>query len=275
MLLLATDKLCDHPLSSFWFPDAGKMEQFAAMINACEPLLDDVIVFMDGVSLPTECTSEENEHNAMYDGYTCNTTVNNVLAYGHDGKVFLSALNFPGSWNDGRLSTHFIEFIKQKIGRYKICVDQGFPRQGEAYGILVGPISRMAARGLHRDERDYLLKISNIHTSLRQAGKWGMCRLQGSFPRLMRRLPPGNSKRRLVLEAIVFVHNLQTDMLGRIKSKPFLIQSMNKFMFLRDMIAFVNTIFSQVNMILTMMTMRVRGLLMMMKALSMSDCKQC
>jgi hypothetical protein len=35
-------------------------------------------------------------------------------------------------------------------------------------------------------------------------------------------------------------------MLGRIKSKPFLIHSMNKFMFLRDMIAFVNTIFSRV-----------------------------
>ena len=43
MLLLATDKLCDHPLSSVQFPDAGKMEWFAAMINACEPLMDNVI----------------------------------------------------------------------------------------------------------------------------------------------------------------------------------------------------------------------------------------
>ena len=215
MLLLATDKLCDHPLSSVRFPDAGKMEQFAAIINACEPLIDNVIGFMDGVSLPTECTSEENEQNAMYDGYTCDTIVNNVLAYGPDGKVFLSALNFPGSWTDGKLSAHFIEFIRQKIGRYKICVDQGFPRQGDAYGILVGPISRRTARGLHRDVHNYLLKISNIHTSLRQASEWGMRGLQGSFPRLKRRLPSDNNKRRLVLETIVFVHNLQTDIVGK------------------------------------------------------------
>lgn len=215
MLLLATNKLCDHPLSSVRFPDAGKMEQFAAMINAREPLVDDVIGFMDGVSIPTECTAEENEQNAMYDGYTCDTTVNNVLAYGPDGKVFLSALNFPGSWTDGKLSAHFIEFIKRKIGRYKICVDQGFPRQGEAYGILVGPISRRTARGLHRDVRDYLLKISNIHTSLRQASEWGMRGLQGSFPRLKKRLPSDKTRRRLVLEAIVFVHNLRTDIVGK------------------------------------------------------------
>ena len=55
---------------------------------------------------------------------------------------------------DGKMSAHFIEFIKRKIGRYKICVDQGFPRQGEAYGILVGPISRKTARGLHRHVHD-------------------------------------------------------------------------------------------------------------------------
>ncbi len=128
--------------------------------------------------------------------------------------MFLSALNFPGSWTDGKLSAHFIEFIKQKNCRYKICVDQGFPCQGEAYGILVGPISRRTARQLHRDVRDYLLKISNIYTSLQQASEWGMHGLQGSFPHLKRRLPSDDIKCRLVLETIVFVHNLQTDIVG-------------------------------------------------------------
>ncbi len=47
MLLLATDKLRYHPLSSVHFPDAAKMEQFAAMINAQEPMIDDVSGFMD------------------------------------------------------------------------------------------------------------------------------------------------------------------------------------------------------------------------------------
>ena len=63
--------------------------------------------------------------------------------------------------------------------------------------------------------RDYLLKISNIHTSLRQASEWGMRGLQGTFPRLKRRLPSDNTKRRLVLEAIVFVHNLRTGIVGK------------------------------------------------------------
>jgi hypothetical protein len=131
MFILTTNKLHDHLLSSVQFPNEGRMEQFAAMINAREPLVDDVVGFMDGISLPTECTSEVLEQNAMYDGYTCDTAVNNVLAYGPDGKVFQCALNFPGSWTDGKLSAHFIEFIKRKIGRYKICVDQGIPHQGE------------------------------------------------------------------------------------------------------------------------------------------------
>ena len=61
---------------------------------------------------------------------------------------------------------------------YKICVDQGFRRSGDAYGTFVGPITKRAARRLHRDVRDYLLLISNVHTSLRQASEWGMCDLQ-------------------------------------------------------------------------------------------------
>jgi hypothetical protein len=78
----------------------------------------------------------------------------------------------------------------------------------------VGPISRRTARQLHRDVPDYLLKISNIHTSLRQASKWGMRSLQGSFPRLKRRQPSDDNKHRFVLETIVFGHNLRTDIVG-------------------------------------------------------------
>jgi hypothetical protein len=56
------------------------MEEFAAMINACKPAVDNMIGFMVGFSLPTECTSEKSEQNAMYCGYTCDKTVNNVFA---------------------------------------------------------------------------------------------------------------------------------------------------------------------------------------------------
>jgi hypothetical protein len=134
-----------------------KMCQFAGRVQSREPLVDDVIGFMDGVSIPAECKDEHFEQNAFYCGYDCDTMVNNVFAYGPDGKVYFAAENFPGSWADGALTARFLHTIKRKISEYKICVDQGFPRSGEAYGTLVGPVTKRAARRLHKDVREYLL----------------------------------------------------------------------------------------------------------------------
>ncbi len=97
------------------------------MVQAREPLVDDIIGFMDGVSFLTQCTSERLEQNAFYCGYDCDTMVNNVFAYGPDGKVIFAAVNFPRSWADGSLTTWFLHWMKRRIGNYKICVDQGFP----------------------------------------------------------------------------------------------------------------------------------------------------
>ena len=58
---------------------------------------------MDGVSFLSECTDERIEQNAFYRGYNCDTTVNNVFAFGPDGKVFFAVINFPGSWVDDAL----------------------------------------------------------------------------------------------------------------------------------------------------------------------------
>jgi hypothetical protein len=108
--------------------------------------------------------------------------VNNVLVFGPDGKVFFCAINYPGSWSDGTLTARFFTHIKERIGDYKICVDQGFPRSGDATGILVGPIPERSARRLHSAVRDNLIRLSNVYTSLWQASEWGMRGLQGTFP---------------------------------------------------------------------------------------------
>ena len=76
------------------------------------------------------------------------------------------------------------------------------------------PVTKRAVRRLHRDVRDYLLRISNVHTSLWQASEWGMCGLQGTFPRCKKRLPSDSEQRRLVLESIVLVHNFRTEYVG-------------------------------------------------------------
>ncbi len=127
-------------------------------------------------------TDERIQQNAYYCGYDCDTMVNNVLVFGPDGKEVFCAINYLGSCLDGTLTTHFFLHIKERIGDYKICVDQGFPRSGDATGILVGPISERSARQLHPLVRDNLIRLSNVYTSLRQASKWGMCGLQGTFP---------------------------------------------------------------------------------------------
>jgi hypothetical protein len=95
-----------HPLAKVRFPGAEKMALFASLIQRREPAVDDVIGFMDGLALTSECTSEAIEQNAMYNGYHSDTMVNNIFAYGPDGKVFLCAINFPGSWHDGSITSN-------------------------------------------------------------------------------------------------------------------------------------------------------------------------
>jgi len=105
-------------------------------------------------------------------------------------------------------------YIRDNIGCYKICIDLGFPRRGDAAGILVGPISKKQARALAPNLCPYLLKISNVYTSLRQASEWGMRSLQGTFPRCKKRLPSNAEKRKKVIQSIVLIHNFRTELVG-------------------------------------------------------------
>jgi hypothetical protein len=156
LLLYSQKNLCTtvkwlrfHLLARIKFPDEQKMQRFAEMISTREPTISNVIGFMNGLGLATEMTYERIEQNAYYCGYSCDTMVNNVLVFGPNGKVFFCGINYLGSWSDGTLTAHFFSHIKERIGDYKICVDQGFPGNGDASGILVGPIPERSVRQLH------------------------------------------------------------------------------------------------------------------------------
>ncbi len=95
-----------------------------------------------------------------------------------------------------------------------MCVDQGFPRSGDATQILVGPITPKQAFRLAENLHPYLLCLSNVYISLRQASEWGMRGLQGSIPRCKKRLPRSPEKRKLVIPSIVLVHNFRTEIVG-------------------------------------------------------------
>ena len=66
MLRLAVRRLADNPIAEVRFPSAEKMRRFSGMVQSREPLVDDVIGFMDGVLIPAECTDERFEQNAFY-----------------------------------------------------------------------------------------------------------------------------------------------------------------------------------------------------------------
>ncbi len=127
MLRLVVLRLSDHPIAQVRFLDPEKMWQFAEMVQLRAPIVSDVIGFMDGVSIPTECTDERIEQNAFYCGYDCDTMVNNVFAYGLDGKVFFAAINFPGSWADGALTARFLHALKKKLGIIRSASTRGSP----------------------------------------------------------------------------------------------------------------------------------------------------
>jgi hypothetical protein len=121
------------------------------------------------------------------------------------GKYFFCAINYLGSWSDGTLTTRFFLHLKGRIGDYKICVDQGFPRSA---------IPERTACQLHPLVRDNLIRLLNVYTSLWQASKWAMRGLQGTIPQCKKRLPSDKDKRRCVLECIVLLHNFRTEIVG-------------------------------------------------------------
>ena len=167
------------------------------MIHSREPIAQDVIGFMDGLSLHCDCTLDTLEQNAMYSGYHCDIMVNNIFAYTVDRRVFLCGLNFPGSWHDESICAKLMPIIWEKIHVFKNFVDQGFSQSGDAYDILVGPISRRP---------EVICCLFFIHTSwscqiklvsLKQASEWGVHRgLQGSFPHFKKWLPSDATKRK-------------------------------------------------------------------------------
>jgi len=130
ILRMTVKRLRFHPLARVAFPNEEKMQRFAEMISLREPTIANVIGFMDGLGLATEMTDERLEQNAYYCGYDCDTMINNVLIFGPDGKVFLCALNYPGSWSDGTLTSRFFSHITEGLEITKYASIRASPGVG-------------------------------------------------------------------------------------------------------------------------------------------------
>ncbi len=104
ILQMTVKQLQYYPLARVKFPNVEKMQLFLDMMSVREPMVNNVIGFMDGLGLTTECTDESIMQNACYCSYDWDTMINNVLVFGPNGKVFFCAINYPGSWANGTLT---------------------------------------------------------------------------------------------------------------------------------------------------------------------------
>ena len=191
------DTLKTHEVSRVIFPKTYREKQnLAALVQNREPKVRDVIGFTDGVSIPVKCSSKLSLQATDYNGYHHDTMCNNVFCFAPTGKIIYACINYPGSFHDSQVSAGLIRCVLEYIGRYKICVDQGFPRSGDLFDKFVGPMSQRTRDNIAPALRRAVLQRHNLYVSLRQSSEWGMRALQGSFSRLKARLPSDKLKRK-------------------------------------------------------------------------------
>ena len=213
-IYLVPKKLRKNRAARVRYPSQEEREAYAEMVQAREPLADNIIGFVDGVSIQVQCSDEILAQNSAYNGYHHDTACNNVFAFAPTGKIIFAAINYPGSWHDAQVCHELIDWVIEHIGAFAFCVDQGFRRSGPLYGKFVGPISKKARAALSEHVRDLLMRKHGVYVSLRQASEWGMRALQGTFARLKSRLTSDKEKRKVILEGCVYLHNFRTHYVG-------------------------------------------------------------
>ena len=201
--------LKNHPAAEIRFPSIEEIRELCDMVRHREPMIDDVFGFLDGLALPVQCSPEEDEQNAFYNGYYCDTMVNNIFLFAPTGKIIYAVFNCPGSWHDSSVAEPLKQLVLELDLMYKICVDQGFPRSGAFADKFVGPLSKAARRSLSPILRSIILQLHNKYVSLRQGSEWGMRGLQGTFSRLKARLTSNKTKRYLIIKSILLLSNFR------------------------------------------------------------------
>ena len=87
------------PDARIQFPDVTELARLAALVQLRESLVCNISGFVDGCSIKIGCTSDPDIQNAYYNGFTCDTCVNNVFLFSLEGKIIHAPYNFPGSWS--------------------------------------------------------------------------------------------------------------------------------------------------------------------------------
>lgn len=94
------------------------MRLYAGMVYRREPLVKNVVGFVDGLSIAIMEDEDEDEDSqaTSYNGFYGDTRCNNVFA--PTGKIFYAIINNPGSWHDTQVAFPLVMVVLAKIGRY-------------------------------------------------------------------------------------------------------------------------------------------------------------
>jgi hypothetical protein len=206
-----------HDARIAW-PDIGQQREWATLISAKEPLVQNKFGFVDGKNLRVQEPTQAERQNAYYNGWLHCVFVTGVLCFGADGTIIWARHNCPGSWNDGDTSGPLQERLlnlqycpDQRMG---IISDSAFPVSGPMLGRIVTPLKEGDLSRLHPSVWATATALSNAVTSVRQAAEWGMGAMEKPFARLTMPLPYNPQLRTIRLSNIFRLFNLRVRRTG-------------------------------------------------------------
>lgn len=194
-----------------YIPTIDYVNSMKALVRNKHPLLENVWCTMDGLKLFIEVSSNDDDQNNYYNGWTHDHYVNAVLCFSPDGTIRVSCYNVPGSVHDSTVASIGGIYEKLKVW-YQRCqgqctVDSAFARKKYPFLIKSGKKNLE----LNRNERE----IRKQATSMRQSAEWGMRCFQSSFPRVKDRIKwEEYGRRKSMLKMMILLYNFRTNMVG-------------------------------------------------------------
>ena len=189
-----------------------KIQEYKDAISDKYPHLKDVYCVADGVKLLLESTDNDLVQSMLYNGWTHDHYVTNLLVFAPDGTIIDCVLNCPGSMHDSELAYFggVYDRLRDHYNRHggKCVMDSAFCSRGNAFVIKSAQDVTLG-----EDANEYTMLREA--TSMRQAAEWGMRALQGSFPRLKARLKyEENGERKCIIQCIMLVYNFRARYCG-------------------------------------------------------------
>jgi hypothetical protein len=188
VVLFNTLSLIPEALVSW--PTRGKMDEYVGLISARHPELPELREknlwgVVDGLSLAIQEPACPLQKNAYYNDWLSGCYASSVFVFAPDGKIVWARGNFPGSYAFSRIAQplydKLLDTCRFEDATYAIAGDSPFRNSGKMKNLVLNST----------------------------VSEWGMGILQKDYSILTSILPNNHSKRKLILDCCVLLHNLR------------------------------------------------------------------